>query len=130
MEISNADDEEYEALLCVAIRYLEQLIDNGFVFTRHMNEDETRELYLKLSSPLQTFIEENCEITRMQEDYIFKYDFKQRFAEWLQKKGRTAYTDKRISLEMEKFGFEGGRKGEENYRAWVGLKWKDRECIQ
>lgn len=125
VEISNADAIEYEALLYVAIKTLEQLIHHSFVFTRHKNIDEIRELYLKLSSPLQTFIEENCDITRTQDDYIFKYDFKQRFAEWLRKKGRTAYTDKRISLEMKKFEFEDGRKGQGNYWAWVGLKWKD-----
>ena len=99
-------------------------MENNFIFTHHKNVDETRELYLKLSSPLQTFIEENCEITRMQNDYIFKFEFKEKFAQWLQNKGRTAYTAERINSEMERLGFESGQKGENKWRSWVGLTWK------
>lgn len=124
VRLANADAEEYEALLFVAIKQLEKLMEQNFIFTRHKGTEETRELYLKLSSPLQTFIEENCEVTRMQWDYIFKYDFNQRFGEWLQNKGRTAYTEKRVKNEMQKLNFEDGRKGKENYWAWVGLRWK------
>jgi putative DNA primase/helicase len=124
VELANADNVEYEALLYVTIKQLEKLMENNFIFTHHKNVDETRELYLKLSSPLQTFIEENCEITRMQNDYIFKFEFKEKFAQWLQNKGRTAYTAERINSEMERLGFESGQKGENKWRSWVGLTWK------
>jgi len=124
VELANADNVEYEALLYVTIKQLEKLMENNFIFTHHKNVDETRELYLKLSSPLQTFIEENCEVTRMQNDYIFKFEFKEKFAQWLQNKGRTAYTAERINSEMERLGFESGQKGENKWRSWVGLTWK------
>lgn len=124
VKLANADAEEYEALLYVAIKQLEKLMENDFIFTRHKGTDETRELYLKLSSPLRTFIEENCETTYRQDDYIFKVEFEQKFAEWLQNKGRTVYTWKKIKSEMEGFGFEEGRRGFSKWMSWIGLKWK------
>jgi len=125
VKLANADSEEYEALLYVAIKQLEKLMENNFIFTRHKGVDETRELYLKLSSPLQTFIEENCLITYMQDDYIPKSEFKNRFSEWLQAKGRTAYTWDRINREMKGFGYEEMQKGYSRQRSWIGLRWKE-----
>lgn len=124
VRLGNADAEEYEALLFVAIKQLEKLMDQNFIFTRHRGTEETREVYLKLSSPLRTFIEENCETTYRQDDYIFKVEFEQKFAEWLQNKGRTVYTWKKIKSEMEGFGFEEGRRGFSKWMSWIGLKWK------
>ena len=125
VRLANADAEEYEALLFVAIKQLEKLMEQNFIFTRHKGTEETRELYLKLSSPLQTFIEENCFVTFTQDDYIPKGEFKNRFAEWLQAKGRTAYTWDRINREMKGFGYEEMQKGYSRQRSWVGLKWKE-----
>jgi len=125
VRLANADEEEYEALLYVAIKQLEKLMESNFIFTRHKGTDEVRELYLKLSSPLQTFIEENCFVTFTQEDYIPKGEFKNRFSEWLQAKGRTAYTWDRINREMKGFGYEEMQKGYSRQRSWVGLRWKE-----
>jgi len=125
VRVTTAEAEEYEALLLKVLEVLKALKDRGFVFSRHKSIEETRELYLKLSSPLHTFIEENCEITYQSDDYIYKYEFKERFGQWLKEKGRTAYTDQRLKKEMQSLGIEEARKGADSWWAWVGLKWKD-----
>ena len=125
IKLANADAEEYEALLYVTIKQLEKLMEQNFIFTRHKGTDETRELYLKLSSPLQTFIEELCFVTFMQDDFIPKSEFKNRFSDWLQAKGRTAYTWDRLNREMKGLGYEEGQKGFSRWRSWVGLRWKE-----
>jgi len=125
VRVATAEEEEYEALLLKVLETLKALKDRGFVFSRHKSLEETRELYLKLSSPLHTFIEENCEITYQSDDYIFKYEFKERFGQWLKEKGRTSYTDQRLKKEMQSLGLEEARKGSAGWWAWIGLKWKD-----
>jgi len=125
VRVATAEAEEYEALLLKVLEVLKALKDRGFVFSRHKSIEETRELYLKLSSPLHTFIEENCEITYQSDDYIYKYEFRERFGQWLKEKGRTAYTDQRLKKEMQSLGIEEARKGAESWWAWVGLKWRD-----
>jgi len=124
VRVATAEAEEYEALLLKVLEVLKALKDRGFVFSRHKSIEETRELYLRLSSPLHTFIEENCEITYQSDDYIYKYEFKERFGQWLKEKGRTAYTDQRLKKEMQSLGIEEARKGGNGWWAWVGLKWK------
>jgi len=125
VEVSQASEGEYSTLLGKVLETLTALKERNFIFTHHSGVDETRESYLKLSSPLQTFIEENCFVTYMQDDYIPKSEFKNRFAEWLQTKGRTAYTWDRINREMNGFGYEEMQKGFSRQRSWIGLRWKE-----
>jgi putative DNA primase/helicase len=119
-------EEEYEGLLLVVLDQLQKLLRRGFHFTLEPDDEEAKEIYNRLSSPLNQFIEENCLITFDRSDYIFKFEFLQRFKDWLSEKGRTAYTDSRLKQEMKELGLDEGRRGEKNYSCWVGISWKNK----
>ncbi|MCX7795284.1 MAG: phage/plasmid primase, P4 family [bacterium] len=124
-KIDNLPEEEYEGLLILALDQLRKLIRQGLVFTQDKGEDDIKKEYLKLSSPLNQFVEENCILTYSREDFIYKYEFGERFQRWLADKGRTSYDDKRIAGEMRDLGLEESRRGEGNWRCWIGIRWKD-----
>jgi putative DNA primase/helicase len=129
VQVVNADPEEYEALLYGVLQTLQDLRKRNFIFTHHRPTEEVQELYLKLSSPLHSFVEECCEITYNGDDYIFKWKFKEHFTQWLQQKGRTAYSDSRIKQEMLAMGLDEAKRGpaEKRWWAWVGIKWKEEQ---
>lgn len=132
VQVANVEAEEYEALLFRVLQVLQSLRERNFIFTHHKPMDEVKELYLKLSSPLHTFIEEHCEITYSEDDYIYKYEFKERFSQWLQEKGRTKYSDHRLKQEMQSLGVDEVKKGpaEQRWWAWVGIRWKGVQSVQ
>jgi len=119
-------EEEYEGLLLVVLDQLQKLVRRGFHFTLELDDEEAKEAYNRLSSPLNQFVEENCEVTYDREDYIFKYEFLQRFKDWLAEKGRTVYTSSRLKQEFREMGIEEGQKGEKKWWAWLGLRWKQK----
>jgi len=125
-KIETLPEEEWEGLLVLALDNLRKLWTNGLHFTIDLEEEEMEKTYNKLASPLTQFIEENCIATYDREDFIFKFEFLQRFKDWLAEKGRTAYTDSRLKQEMGELGFDEGRRGEKNYRCWVGIGWKNK----
>jgi len=125
-KIDTLPEKEWEGLLVLALDNLRKLLANGLHFTVDPEEEEMEKTYNKLASPLTQFIEENCIATYDREDYIFKYEFLQRFRDWLAEKGRTAYTDSRLKEEIKELGFDEGRRGEKNYRCWVGIGWKNK----
>lgn len=122
-KINSLPEEEYEGLLILALDQLRKLIRQGLVFTQDKEEEDIKKEYLKLSSPLNQFVEENCILTYSREDFIYKYEFNERFQRWLADKGRTSYSEKRIKDEMKELGLDEGRRGENNWHCWVGLKW-------
>ena len=123
-KIETLPEEEWEGLLVLALDNLRKLLSNGLHFTIDPEEEEMEKTYNKLASPLTQFIEENCIVTYNRNDYIFKYEFIQRFRDWVAEKGRTAYTDSRLKQEMVELGVDEGRRGEKNYRCWIGIRWK------
>jgi len=122
--VKDLPEEEWEGLLFKTLGHLRNLMENNFIFRGDMGFQKTKELYLKLSSPLQQFVEENCVVSRNPQDFIFKYEFKERFFAWLGEKGRTTYTEKRLVKEMQELELPEMQKGEKRWWAWVGLKWK------
>ena len=124
IEIEQADDEEYEALLYKVLQHLKRLYTNGFRFTRDKSLEEVRSLYCDLSSPLKLFVQEFCEITYSNDDFIFKRDFNEEFTNWLKEKGRTVYTERRLNNEMKELNIRSGQKGKDRLHAWIGIRWK------
>ncbi|MBC7319528.1 hypothetical protein H5T89_02685 [bacterium] len=122
--INSLPEEEYEGLLILALDQLRNLIRRGLVFIQDREEGDLKREYLKLSSPLNQFVEENCILTYSREDFIYKYEFNERFQNWLADKGRTSYDEKRIVGEMRDLGLEESRRGESNWRCWIGVRWK------
>ena len=131
VKVAEADSEEYEALLYKVLRTLQNLIKRNFIFTHHKTMEKNKELYLKLSSPLETFIDEFCEITYNQEDFIFKYEFRDKLNNWLQEKGLRTYEGKariaQMNSELRALNFEEGQRGDKKWWAWVGIKWKEED---
>jgi len=116
--------EEWEGLLFKTLEHLRKLMEKNFIFTKDRGVQETKEIYLRLSSPLQQFIEENCVVSRNPRDFIFKFEFKERFFAWLEEKGRTNYTEARLGKEMQELELSEMLKGGRRWKAWVGLKWR------
>lgn len=125
VEVGQAGEDEYSALLAKVVGALITLKEQNFIFTHHKSLEETRELYLQLSSPLNVFVKENCEVSYSNDDYIYKFEFKERFQSWLKEKGRTAYSDSRFKRELLALGVSEGLKGEKRWSAWVGIRWTE-----
>ena len=120
-------EEEFSWLLTQAVGVLQDLRARGFVFSNDLPVEEKRARYLALSHPLRQFIAETCEVTRRGDDFIYKFEFRDRFNEWLEQRGFNAYTDTRLGREMrEIFGFEDGQRGEKRWFAWLGIRWADK----
>jgi putative DNA primase/helicase len=121
--------EEFSWLLTEAVGVLQDLRARGFVFSNDLPVEEKRARYLALSHPLRQFIAETCEVTRRADDFIYKFEFRDRFNEWLEQRGFNAYTDTRLGREMrEIFGFEDGQRGEKRWFAWLGIRWADKSA--
>lgn len=121
---------EYEGLLVILLDHLKRLKKNNFRFTREPTIEETRKLYEYLSNPLMVFIEENCERTRKHEDFVYKYEFRERLNSWLEDRRMNSYTAEKIGREMKEHSYEDSRKPapndeEKKYTVWVGIKWKE-----
>jgi len=124
-------EEEYEGLLLVVLDQLQKLLRRGFHFTFELDDEEAKEAYNRLSSPLNQFIEENCVVTYDREDFIFKFEFLQRFKDWLAEKGRTVYTDARLKQELRELGIDEGQRqsGDKKWWCWLGIKWKENTAV-
>jgi len=121
--------EEFSWLLTEAVGVLQDLRARGFVFSNDLPVEEKRARYLALSHPLRQFIANTCEVTRRADDFIYKFEFRDRFNEWLEQCGFNAYTDARLGREMrEIFGFEDGQRGEKRWFAWLGIRWADKSA--
>ena len=124
--IDTLPEEEWEGLLVLALDNLRKLLVNGLHFTIDPEEEEIEKIYNKLASPLTQFIEENCVVTYDRDDFIFKFEFLQRFKDWLAEKGRTAYTETRLKQELKELGIDEGQRqaGEKKWWCWLGIRWK------
>jgi hypothetical protein len=127
---SDAGAQEFEWLLYRAVQTLHGLIERNFVFTGHKSVEEARAEYERLSNPLRQFIQENCERTFSSDDYIFKFEFLERFNEWLAQRGQNAYNDRRLGRDMAELGFETGQRGENRWWAWIGIRWRPQDHSQ
>lgn len=117
-------DEEYEGLLQKVLQVMRELRDRNWIFTNHPKTEEVREKYEILSSPLTQFIQAKCDITRDGKDFIFKWEFNEKFSQYMREIGRVEYSERRLKEEMTKLGLEERQVGEKRWRAWVGIRWK------
>jgi P4 family phage/plasmid primase-like protien len=122
-EESERMTEEFEGFLFEIVQRLRELIKSGFIFTQDKDTETIRARYDALSNPLRRFVTENCGQTFSGDDYIYKFEFRERLNAWLLERRFNAYTDERIKREMLSLGHEDGQRGEKKYRSWVGLQW-------
>ncbi len=128
-ENSTEMQTEYEGLLFEVIKHLKRLRANDFIFTHHQSIEKTRAVYESLSNPLLKFIEEHCEKTYDSDDFIYKFEFSEKFKDWCQEQGFNRPTNKKIGRELKELGFEDGQRGERRYWSWLGLKWKNNKKL-
>ncbi|MFC1549579.1 phage/plasmid primase, P4 family [Nitrospirota bacterium] len=115
---------EYEGLLYTVLEHLKKLRERNFIFDRDESIAGARSTYQYLSNPLVRFIEDYCERTRSDDDYIYKFELKDRFNEWAREAGFNTYNDQRLGRAMKELGYEEGKRGENRYRAWIGLRFR------
>lgn len=112
------------------IKRLKRMKENGWIFNFDINIDKVEEMYENLSNPLSKFIKENCEVDDGNENaFIWKFELRERFEQWLKDNKMRVWSDTEIGLEMKK-KFEDGRRWYKSfgqidklYRVWQGLRW-------
>jgi putative DNA primase/helicase len=122
--------EEFEGFLFEVVQRLRELIKSGFIFTQDKDTETIRARYDALSNPLRRFVSENCEQTFSGDDYIYKFEFRERLNAWLLERRFNAYTDERIKREMRSLGHEDGQRGKKRYHSWTGVLWSHSQTSQ
>ena len=121
-------NEQLSGLAWKCIKYLSDMKNKNFVFSLDIDEEKLQKLYEELSDPLTAFLLEQTEQGH-DEDYIWRYEFKDRFQEWLKNNKKRIWSESEINSEMRKRFSESkknySRFGEpdKRYWAWSGVKW-------
>ena len=122
--------EELSGLAWKCLEVLKDMKDRGFCFTYDPIPEKIAELYEDMSNPLAKFIKDECEEDG--DGIIFKFEFNQRFREWLKTNKIRIWSDTEIGRMMKKMGYEETKSkyyapdgSHKWYRAWVGLKWRE-----
>lgn len=133
-EDSEEMTREYEGLFFKTLGNLKVLMKNNFIFKRDQDIETVRGKYNYLSNPLVQFVDECCERTYQDSDYIFKYEFSQKLNEWIIERKMNTYSQEKTGKEMKNLGHKDTRKEspdkEKRYFAWVGLKWKPSDSVK
>ncbi len=126
--------EELNGLAWQCVKYLKGMKKNNFEFSYGIDEEKLIELYEDLSNPLNKFLREYT--IENSSGAIYKYEFKERFVEWLKENKLREWNQTEIGLQMKQ-KYEDGRKlareptynnetGEfvnKQYWTWLGLIW-------
>lgn len=124
--IKDVPEYEFSNLAKKSVRVLKGLIDRGR-FTKEGNIQERRERYEARSSRIDSFINEHCEITLSENDYITLKEFKEKYNNYLINGGLTAKNGKTIAKILRDKEYEVRRttrnKGTKNYI--FGVKWQN-----
>ncbi len=127
--IEKIPQEEIEGLVWKCVQILKELIGRSFVFSRHENTEKIIKKYERLSNPLVEFLENYTE--KDIDGSIPIKDLKEKFTIFLREKNQRAWTSAKLNSAMNEEGFtqkalaESTGKGQNIYRAWIGIKWKE-----
>jgi len=126
-------EEELSGLAWKCCQILKYLAERGFVFTFDINVKKVAEIYEDLSNPLHKFLREN---TKEDPDgFIFKFEFRDRFWEWLNVNKLRKWGEREIGVEMKQrydekriekedyYDKETGKFVKKRWWAWVGISW-------
>lgn len=117
---------EMSGMFNKAMLALDRLLDRGS-FCLQRTVEERRELYTRLSNPMQCFVEEELDVTQEDADWIERAELYNRFKEYLAKNHyATTIRDKVFnrqlrddySLSQQRIRYCGKR-----LRVWKGVKW-------
>jgi putative DNA primase/helicase len=118
---------EFAWLLTQAVTELKRLFANGFRMTGDAPVEQKRQTYEDLSKPLRHFMEQFVERTDDYDDYIPKFEFRDRLNEYLHSRKLMRYTDRRIAQEMRELGIGEEYRtmpGGQRWWCWIGIRWK------
>lgn len=113
---------EYENLAKKVTSILKSLLEiRGFHNEGSLEERSKK--YEDISNPLQKFMEECTELDSYGKTY--KWEFRSSFVTWMIKRGYREWSEKELSIEMKKKGFEEKRDSEgDRWRYWCGIVLK------
>lgn len=134
---SEIPESEFEALANICVSKLSKLLNDG-KFTNEPSIEDKAKIYESKSNPLQTFLDNETEITMNPEDYIYSYEFYNKYCDWLKINGYSVNVSSRwIAHEMldKQITSEQRTKYEDNrevkrYYSYIGIKWKKNQKIE
>jgi len=123
-------DYEYNNLANKCIHVLKKIIVKR-EFTNEGSIEERKKAYEDKSNPLDKFLRENT--VRDSNEFIYKYDFKDRFEVWLGNNGYRLWNPTEIGIKMKELFEDGRKQSDYDYHkqvwCWLGLKWKEKENV-
>ena len=128
--LSEIPKEEFEALAVKCLGILKDLLDKR-EFSNEGDVETRMKRYEDKSNPLEKFISKYIE--EDYNSYIWKWEFSQKLNQWCKENRFREISDVAIGKKMKELGIEQDRKivGDfsegKRWRAWVGLKWKEKD---
>lgn len=113
-------DEEYRNLACKVIQVLKKLLKKR-EFKKEGSIEHRKKAYEDISNPIQKFIKEYT--TKDYSSYTHKYMFRDAVTLYLEQTGQRVWSENDINSYM-KGVYNDGRRGTENYWAWLGFTLK------
>jgi len=121
--------EELCGLAWICFQRLRLMKERGWCFEIDVNVEEMLKTYEELSNPLSKFLKDETEDG--DEEFIFKYEFKQDFESWCKGRNFRIWGDSELHRFMKEKYSEGKRSvyinnEQKRYNAWIGLKFKNK----
>ena len=114
--------EEYNNLAKKSIGILKHIL-TGREFTNEGSYDEREQRYEERSNPLKKFLETYT--TEDPDGYVFKWELRDKFQVFLIQNRHRKWSDIEIGMRMKE-RYEERQMGEDRYRAWIGIRWKQK----
>ena len=128
--IETIPQSEYNALARKSISILKRLIKER-KFTNEGDIEYKRKCYEDASNPLDKYINEECETSDPDACY-FSFQIKDDFRNWQVENGYRVWTESELCSALKSRNYENKKRpfnssdGEKWYRAWLGLKRKEK----
>ena len=122
-------ENQLNGLAWQCIKRLREMKKRNYRFEKDIDIEKMKEMYEDLSNPLHKFLREN--VDDGYDDHLWKFEFKDRFQDWLKQHKFRTWSESEIGVEMKRMRHEDSKKtfnefGKEKkrYWAWLGIKWK------
>ena len=100
-----SDKQELEGAVIKAIEKLKELIKNNFQFKYAKRSEDMAKLYKKLTTPLETFIENFTRESNDKKEWVNKGDFIKTYNLWLAKNHLSEASAHEINKRMHQLGY-------------------------
>ena len=121
-------DDELSGIFNWAIEGLKRLLKNGD-FSNYESVEKMRELYIRKSDPVHTFVMDN--VIQDDEAEIVKSDLFNEYNKYALKHGLQRMTEQKFGMELKSINdismFSTRSRGHDNRWVWVGIRLKRKD---